>query len=565
MLNQGILGSLNNILGYLQTIIRAENICKFLDKNTINYSASAGRYGFNINDDLEIDVENFIGVDSKIMISPEHRLLDKTLFIKKGTLDEELENLDELFNAASNNHCYHAMRAMLAIACIGPVKQLLGSQLPLGNYCVTGESGCGKSLLAVLIQKVWGKPGESGIRFSSESTAAGLKPTRTHLNIIPSIIDDVQDMIIKENGLNELKEICYGITNSANAAKATAGGKKRQDDFSWNAPAVMFGETNTFISVDIDGAGNRVWIFNTNRVKGQYITKEIPSTYSKINHTYGHIGPEFVKKLREYYKTHNIEEEFNDLVKLYMNFIKFDKKARLAAIVQYVFNLLVDFELLPITTDKMTIEEVLMNYDEDNAATSEELVYKTFVERIFRDRESYPDKNLKMIQADYEEAKKQGNTIRGKIFIEDGNYKLFISPENFVKNVNDIAKTLNLKGIVPDVAGWKNRGWAEYNKQGRKTWNTTGISYEYDKNDIIRSKKENCYKIILGTVEEDAFEENTELFKNRNISEESKKNISKYRKELILAGESEESANLKAKIYINLEEQGEEFRIPYTM
>lgn len=540
----GVNGTTKNIIEYIDMLIKADNLALKVDKNIINRSSGAAKYGFSIDNDLNIDINNFVGIDSKIMIDPGFKVLDKTLFVKKGTIEDDIAFLNKLFNAATDDYCRHIFRAACAIAVTGPLKQLIGASLPLGSYGVVGGSGTGKGLSAGLIQKFWGKVYEGGIRFSSDSTAAGLKPTRTHLNVIPTIIDDVQDLITQDKGIKELKAIVYGVTNSANAQKATAGGKKRQDDFRWEAMNVMYGETNSFLSVDIDGAANRFWLLNSHKVQGEYLTKEKPSRYSDITKTYGHLGPAFVIKLREYAKTHDIEAEFLDLADKYEKRIRYDKKAKLAAILEYAFNLLVDFELMPKGTYRMTMDEVLIDYTEDNVVTSDEIIYNSFIDKVLSNKQEFPDKEKKMKQDDYDELKTKGITIKGKMFIEDSKYKVFITQDAFVQMIKEIAKMHDLEGVVPDIGAWKNRGWAEYDKSGRKAWQTTNISYEYNKDNPLSATREKCYKIILGPVDKDIFNQPFEPLKDCEVDEALNFELSKKKQSMMAKGAKSEEADM---------------------
>ncbi|MBE6503952.1 MAG: hypothetical protein E7Z76_06695 [Methanobrevibacter sp.] len=477
------------------------------------------------------------------MMDPSFKVLDKSLFITKGTIEDDQDFLKRIFDGASDNKCKHIFRAACAIAVMGPIKQLIGASLPLGSYGVVGGSGTGKGLVAGIVQKFWGKVEEGNIRFSSDSTAAGLKPTRTHLYVLPTIIDDVQDLITQENGLKELKAIVYGVTNSANAQKATSGGKKRQDDFRWEAMNLMFGETNSFLSVDVDGAANRFWLLNSHKVQGEYLTKEKPSHYSDIQNTYGHLGPAFVKCLREYAKEHDITKEFLTLTDEYEKRIKYDKKAKLAAIIEYAFNLLVDFKLMPAGTSRMSIDEVLADYSGDEVITSDEIIYNSFVDRVLSNKQAFPDKTIKMKQQEYDDLRTKGVIVKGKVFIEDSKYKLFITKEAFNELVYDIAKSNKLEGIVADISSWKNRGWAEYDSTNHKVWRTTNITHEYDKSNPITATKEQCYKVILGKVDEEIFDEPFKPVDNYQVDEDKMFDLSEKKKRMMGKGATSEEAD----------------------
>ena len=539
----GMTGAPGDIADYIQTLIRSDNVCKKVNKHTIKRISGASKYGFVKSKNGKYDFNNFVGIDTKIMCSPDFVSIDNVLMKKGGTLKGQLEFMKRWFNGAADEQCLHIMRAAYAVAVIGVLKQVIGPDLPLGNYCVTGESGTGKSFFSSEIVSVWGDPSyETGIRFSSGSSPAGLKPMRSHMNVIPSIIDDVEDLVKKENGIANLEQLAYGLTNGQNDVKATNTGGARNDNFSWLAPCWMNGESNSFTSIDIDGSGNRVWIMHTNKVKGEAIVKGSFSDYSDINDNYGHIGPEFVKCLKEYMKKHDVEKEFAEIVKKYYNKdnVPFDKKAKLAAAIEYAFNLLIEFELMPKGTKKMTIEEVLGTFNADNTGTSTEMIYDQFCETVFSNRQEFPDKKLRMIQDDYNELKKAGTNVKGKIFVENNKYKMFIPEEYYNKMIREITKSLGFKTAIIDINSWVNRDWAELCTDGRKYWRTTNITHEYDANDPILAKKEKCFKIVLGPVEANfkvpEFTPTKHYTKDVDITEEMQDKFNKLKDEAIREG-----------------------------
>jgi hypothetical protein len=502
----GMLGTLNNIYTYLQDLIKADNVCKRIGKHTIERISGASKYGFVRDKYGKLDFNNFVGLDSKIMCSTDFNSVDNVIMKKGGTLEGQKKFIKRFFDDAVDDQCRHIMRAAYAVGVIGILKQIIGSDLPLGNYCVTGESGTGKSFFSSAIVSVWGNPiNENGIRFSSGSSAAGLKPIRSHLNVIPSIIDDVEDLVKKQNGIQNLEQLAYGLTNGQNDVKATNTGSARNDNFSWYAPCWMNGESNSFTSIDIDGSGNRVWILHTNKNKGERIIKSQFSDFSDINDNYGWIGPAFVDKIREYVKTHDVRKEFSRIAETYYHdaYVPFDKKAKIAAALEYAFNLLVKFDLMQEGTPLMTRDEILSTFSAEDTGTSTEMIYNQFVDNVFTDTMEYPNKNDKMTQDDYDELKLKGLKVKGKIFIENNQYKLFMPPDVYNEEIRRITNDLGFKTAIVDVKTWVNKGWAEANSQGKFKWVTTNITYQSDKDDPIRSKKERCYKLILGEVDEE--------------------------------------------------------------
>ena len=502
----GMLGSLNNIADYIQDLIKADNVCKKINKNTIERISGASKYGFIRDKSGKLDFDNFVGLDSKIMCSTDFNSVDNVLMKHGGSLEAQKKFMKRFFEDAADDQCRHIMRAAYAVGVIGVLKQIIGSDLPLGNYCVTGESGTGKSLFSSAIVSVWGNPiNENGIRFSSGSSAAGLKPIRSHLNVIPSIIDDVEDLVKKQNGIHNLEQLAYGLTNGQNDVKATNTGSARNDNFSWYAPCWMNGESNSFTSIDIDGSGNRVWIMHTRRIKGQRIIKGQFSDFSDMNDNYGWIGPAFVKKIKEYVKTHDVKKEFAKIAETYYHdaYVPYDKKAKIAAAIEYAFNLLVKFDLMPEGTPLMTREEVLGNFRAEDTGTSTEMIYNSFVDYIFRNRLEYPDKNEKYTQDDYDELLLKGRHVKGRLFIENNKFKLFINPDAYNEEIKRITKELGFDTAIVDINTWVARGWAERNSANRNKWSTTNVTYQFDKDDIMRSSRERVYKIVLREVDDE--------------------------------------------------------------
>lgn len=495
---QGIVGDITNyVISLLETIEELEE--EGIDP--LDRTAGAARLGFELSNDFEYNYDNFVGIDTRTIKLAEYKVLDKLLFKKKGDLDSYKKMLSHLFecNTEHNNSMF---RQALAISLFGVMKEILGERLPLANYAFVGGSGIGKSFIATLVQGVWGSTHKTGgIRVAAASSYAGLRAKKKYLNCVPAIIDDVQELVKKNGGIKQLEQLIYEHVNAENVEKATQTGKSRSDNYSWDSCQILFGENDNFSTINMDGSGNRLWIVNTNLTKGDKIFQDDFSEHDDVNTNYGIIAPLFIEKIKEYVKTNNIKSEFSNLVKYYSEIITDDKKAKIAAIIQYTFNLLIKFDLLPEGTAEMTRAEVLQDYDTDEVTDSEVLLYNTFVERVFRNRILYPDKNDKFTQTDYDEAKAKGQEIRGRIFIEGDKYKLFIPAEFFIKNVTEIITSMNITGVSANIKSWKNRGWAEFNTQGKSKWSCSGITYQYDKKDTIRCKKENCYKIVLGDCE----------------------------------------------------------------
>ena len=511
------------------------------NKNTKRFYGSS-KYGFEVVDG-DKDYNNFVGIDNPILPNSAYTNFDKTLFKKKGTLEGFIKYLDWV---SEGSKCKTIFKQIVAIALTSVVKAFIGGTVDNPEYCIASPTSTGKGFLANIISAIWGAIGkENTIRCSSSSSLAGLKALKDRLHIIPIIIDDIQDRLKSKKGLEELCEWVYEHTNGTNTVKAQADRSISQYNYSWENTLIMFSEKEDLGQLK-DGGATRFALFKTglkratSKNASEFVSeKNINEIDKKQRANYGHLAPAFIEKMKEYYKGHSIDAEFDKVCENYAKKMNCTSKdASLYALVEYTYNLAYKFGLLPESWGKMTYDENMANYENNKVVSTDEEIYSLLRDRVLTQTSSYIDENIKLRTAQYEERESNNQAVRGRIAIRDyngQNYKIAIIPKDVLQqNIYDLEKKHDLNNIKINPKNWIENGWLIPDSRGRSDHDGTNITREYDKtNDLLRTK-ERCFWLILQNLDiietKEDFDEYVENFEK--MADERKKKIEEDRQKM---------------------------------
>ena len=510
----------------LNTLVR-ENVA---NPNTKRYYGSR-HYGFEIIDG-GYNYNNFVGIDSPIIPNTSFDELGKVLFASKGDIEGEKKFLDWI---SKDSKCEIVYKQVVACALMGVTKSFLGKLVDNPVVEVVSPSSSGKGFFDHIVQKCWGKINdEKGISVSSGSSAAGLSPFNDRLYMLPGQIADIQDFI-KRYGIEAVGSMIYEHTNANNTVKAQSDRQISKFNYSWKNVLMMYAEKEDLMQQK-DGVSSRIVHLKTglrrptDTVQGEKISQRDFAEIDKKQHeTYGVLGPEFVRKIREYFKGHSIHAEYSEVFKTYEKTLKTtSKNAAIYALIEYTYNLAYDFGLLPERCGKMTIKDNLSNYEKAEAISSDEEVYNLIRDRVLTQTSSYIDAGIKLTQGQYQEREEENKAVRGRIKIDeiDGvNYKFAIIPKDiFNANVADLIKKHSLQTMRVNPKNWVENGWLLPDSRGRSDHDGTNITREYDKANDMKRTKERCYWLVLQNLDAIESAEDLEEFAERTLNEIDKKN-----------------------------------------
>lgn len=473
--------------------------------NTKRYNGSS-KYGFEVIDG-EKNYDNFIGVDNPILPNSAYTNFDKNLLKKKkGTLEGFIKYLDWV---SEGSKCETIFKQIVAIALTSVVKAFVGDTVDNPEYCIASPTSTGKGFFGNIIAAIWGAIGkENTIRTSSSSSLAGLKALKDRLNVIPIILDDIQDKLADKRGIDELRDWIYEHTNGTNTVKAQADRSISQYNYSWENTLIMFSEKEDLSQLK-DGGATRFVLYKTglkratSKSSSEFISvRNVNEIDKKQRQNYGHLAEAFIKKMQYYYKGHSIDAEFDKVCKEYATKMNCTTKdASLYALVEYTYNLAYKFGLLPERWGKMTFEENMKDYERNRVISTDEEIYNLLRDRVLTQTSSYIDEKIKMTTAQYEEREKNGQAIRGRIAFRDFNgqkCKVAIIPKDvFQQNVYDLEKKHDLNNIKINPKNWVENGWLIPNTNGRTDHDGTNITREFNKADDMLRTKERCFWLIL--------------------------------------------------------------------
>lgn len=502
--------------------------------NTKRYNGSS-KYGFEVIDG-EKNYDNFIGVDNPILPNSAYTNFDKNLLKKKkGTLEGFINYLDWI---SEGSKCETIFKQIVAIALTSVVKAFVGDTVDNPEYCIASPTSTGKGFFGNIIAGIWGAIGkENTIRTSSSSSLAGLKALKDRLNIVPIILDDIQDKLADKRGIDELRDWIYEHTNGTNTVKAQADRSISQYNYSWENTLIMFSEKEDLSQLK-DGGATRFVLYKTglkratSKSSSEFVSvRNVNEIDKKQRQNYGWLAEAFIKKMQYYYKCHSIDTEFDKVCKEYATKMNCTTKdASLYALVEYTYNLAYKFELLPKRWGKMTFEENMKDYERNRVISTDEEIYNLLRDRVLTQTSSYIDENIKLKKEQYEEREKENQAVRGRIAIKEynyQNYKIAIIPKDvFGQNIIDLEKKHDLNSMKVNPKNWIENGWLLPDTRGSVTHDSTNITREYNKNDDMCRSKERCYWLVLQNLDAietpEDFEELVEKFEEKS-AEASKK------------------------------------------
>ena len=479
------------------------------NEETKRYNGTS-KYGFT-QDENEINFDNFIGIDNPILPDSGFEAFDKNMFKKKGTLQGYLDYIDWF---SQGSECETAIKQNYAIGLTGITKAFLGSTVDNPIYAMVSPSSTGKGFLANQQQAQWGAVADDNtLIVSSGSSLAGLKAFKDRVNVGPVIIADGQDRMKDKKSSTEWGEWLYEHTNGCNTIKAQADRSISQYRYVWKCPLMIYFEKED-IAQQYDGKTTRIAIYKTGLKRatstqsaGFISNKPIEVIDKRQRENYGWLAEAYVKAIRTYAQTHNIRTEFGELCRDYaIKMKKTTKDASLYALVQYTYNLLYNFRLLPSRWKEMTYEENMGMYDTNRIVSSDEEVYILLRDRILNQPINYISINDKIEKAEFEKREIENKKIRGRIDEKEYNgktYKIAIIPTStFQENIIDLQKRNDLDTIKVNTRNWIENGWMIPDTRNNASHTNTNITRYYDRNDSMNKTKESCYWIILDEIDE---------------------------------------------------------------
>ena len=503
-----------------------------IETDTKRYFGSS-KYGFEkING--EYNFSNFVGIDSDILPDNNFAELDNSLFCKKGTLEGQINFLELI---AENSKCKTILQLAPAMSVAGVVRCFLGRAVAIPFIIIQAPSSTGKGFIENIIVSIWGRIADNRLIVSSDSSTAGLKAFRDRAELLSVISDDVQPILDTPGGDKEIHQMAYEQTNGINTIKANANRTISEYQYTWNCPLIANCETEGIDEILKNGSRTRALIFKTglkretSSFKGDKVSEvNFDVLDTKQHENYGHIGVEFVNKIREYNKVANMKAEFSEIKDAYRFYTGNDKTAALYALLHYSYKLLKQFDLLPKSWSDITVNDLIKFYDKDIVASTDEQIYQLFVNRILDQPLNYIPANEKLeSQNAYDEREKNGQKVRGRIDVEEYNGKKYkickIPTKTFNENIIDITKKNGIEFNKVNAKTWVDNGWIIPNSNGQASVSCTNITRKFDKNDDLRRSNETCYKLILDEIVYD--KEDLEL---KKIQEELKQKTEAERK-----------------------------------
>lgn len=510
--------------------------------NPVQRYYGTNQYGFEIIDN-EINFDNFIGIDSPVIPSKEFEKYDRVLFKKAGTLEGQLEFLEEF---AKDSRFKTFIKQGVAAGLTGITREYLTNRedMPRPVYLFAGPRSIGKSYIQKADVGLFGDNRSlTPLSHSTKTTPAAARRIKNRLGVIPYIDDDWTEISNSANGAEELRLKAYEHANGSNNGRANSNGTLREDTASWEGPLIAFAESNDVVSTLQDGADSRVISFDCGaRVTSNemiYGPIEKKALINKMqDKNYGHIAPAYIEKLKG--MSEEITETFTDLTRKYEDYLNCtDKVASLYALLDLTYNLAYNFGLFPKSWGPLTFEENTNQYDRSKVVNSTEELYNILRERILSQSNVFIDADIKMTQTNYEERMEKNQTIRGRITIKDTDdghrYKIAIVPVDTVnRNIIDIERTYNLPPKKLPAKTWLNEGWLLPNNKGYAQHTCTNITRVYEKG---KSKQEVCYKIILEdltpTPEEKAEEEQKKQVQHEAQLQKDREKLAEIKDKLI--------------------------------
>lgn len=440
----------------------------------MNFGMASTKYGFSKFKN-RYDYDKFVGLDTAILSTDRDHETDDPIFDKSGSLEAWKVEMNSIsFDAPSN------CRSIFRLAIASGLASITLAFLPENYYppviSFSGPSSIGKGLILSCICSLFGHPtSPGGIKTTSDSSPAGMYALKNRLNQLPLCIEDIQDIFQDKNrGIDYISQMIFNHSKGVGSLRATIDGKKRNTITFRNA-MILFAET-----ADLDklngGAKARVIDFKIDRMDGERITNK-PTNLYKIN-SYGHAGAEYIHKIVEYNKTHNIVEEFNEEVNKYtMKEGVNVKHAATYALLSYSFNLAVKFKILDFW-ENMNEDECLSQYNFDDGISADQKLYEAICNYIVRHNNVYPFTKEKIMRKDYEIRLGTVDEIRGRLDKDEN--CCWIPTDTLNQVMDQCIKTYAINGITANIkvlsSKWVKCGYLErYNKE-KIQWTKTNIT-----------------------------------------------------------------------------------------
>lgn len=178
-----------------------------------------------------------------------------------------------------------ALAASFASTLVGPLK--------ISPFIVDfwGTTEKGKTVLLMLAASVWADPTVGRYISGFRSTPAGFEILADALNSLPLILDDSSN----SDKYLEFEPLIYSLCEGAGKTRSNkALGRQRQTN--WRNTILTNGERPLHRMAKQGGAINRVLEINCN---GMNLFENPRAVCKVIQRNYGHVGREFVKRLKE--------------------------------------------------------------------------------------------------------------------------------------------------------------------------------------------------------------------------------------------------------------------------
>lgn len=479
--------SFDNFIG---TMIKANNTIKNntikegYKTNWLEIQVGSTIYGFPRTEE-GYNFEHYVFKDEIINKKAE---FDGPLFQTKGSLEKQIEIINKIGQDFKEEKI---LKLALAFALCGNLLPFLKIDTPF--MLITAPSGAGKQLLSDLMAGLYGKNHgtNTGLQRHSGDSLASRSAYRTHFGPLPTLYDELQDLINKNKKLaispaETVKDLSYEITTGGNGSRSNQDGTQRDDCNDAYSPAAGFCEGQQFKGLT-DGGSNRITFLDSELPdKKHYVKSENPFQYMKEStENYGFIAPEFIKYImdqtlmEEFY----IQDGFTEYKEKAAEYFD-DKIASSCALLVYTYNLMVESKVFPLRWKKADLDEYFTYLRRFNySVSSTEEVFESWIGTVMN-HAGFPFINKHITQNEFNELSKNPNTrVYGRKEIKDGKLYVYITEEELRSQLQHTAEKTGLTGFCFDLRRLYGAGYLLKSTDPDRPFKfrRTNIQREFDK------------------------------------------------------------------------------------